>query len=68
MTIHIESRILNPDLFYRELAALHDGKTAEESLRINAMLILLLANQIGDLDTLLAMIDRVRAQTTTNNQ
>ena len=40
------------DDFYAKLLALHEGKSAEESARINARLILLLANQIGDGDIL----------------
>jgi len=36
------------DDFYAELLALHDGHSKEESDAINARLILLLANHIGD--------------------
>jgi hypothetical protein len=41
-----------PDDVYAELIALHQGKSAEESEAINARLILLLCNHIGDLQTL----------------
>lgn len=37
-----------PDDFYDELIALHRGRTDEESALVNAKLILLLANHIGD--------------------
>jgi hypothetical protein len=37
-----------PDEFYAELLALHAGRSRDESERINARLILLLANHIGD--------------------
>ncbi len=37
-----------PDDFYADLLALHEGRTREDSERINARLILLLANHIGD--------------------
>ncbi|SNS59236.1 DUF2783 domain-containing protein [Tropicimonas sediminicola] len=37
-----------PDDFYAELLASHDGKSKAESDAINARLILILANHIGD--------------------
>lgn len=40
--------IRNPDAFYESLIAAHDGLSAEESDALNARLILILANQIGD--------------------
>ncbi len=40
------------DDFYAELIALHAGATREESEAINARLILLLCNHIGDRETL----------------
>ena len=40
------------DDFYADLLALHDGHSKEESDAINARLILLLANHIGDRDVL----------------
>jgi hypothetical protein len=36
------------DDFYAELLSLHEGKSKDESDAINARLILLLANHIGD--------------------
>lgn len=39
---------LAADDFYAELLALHDGRSKPESDAINARLILLLANHIGD--------------------
>lgn len=44
--------IPDPDGFYAELVSLHDGLTAERSAALNARLILLLANQIGDREVL----------------
>jgi len=44
--------IPSPDDFYAELLALHDGHSKQESDAINARLILLLANHIGDRDVL----------------
>jgi len=40
--------IANPDGFYAELIAAHDGASKAESDAINARLILLLANHIGN--------------------
>ena len=37
-----------PDDFYDELLALHEGRSPEEIEAVNARLILLLANHIGD--------------------
>ncbi|ASP21068.1 hypothetical protein ANTHELSMS3_02395 [Antarctobacter heliothermus] len=37
-----------PDDFYAELIAAHDGLSEDESAALNARLILILANQIGD--------------------
>jgi hypothetical protein len=37
-----------PDEFYAELVALHRGLSEEQSRLVNAKLILLLANQVGD--------------------
>jgi hypothetical protein len=37
-----------PDDFYEDLLAIHEGRTKEESDAINARLILVLANHIGD--------------------
>lgn len=42
----------NPDEFYAGLLALHEGHDKAESDAINARLILLLANHIGDLKVL----------------
>ena len=46
------ANIPGPDDFYAELLALHAGHSPEESHAINARLVLLLANHIGDRDVL----------------
>jgi 5-carboxymethyl-2-hydroxymuconate isomerase len=46
--LNTEPNLAHPDDFYAALLALHDGRSSEESERINARLILLLANHIGD--------------------
>ena len=48
------------DDFYAALMAAHDGLSFEESARLNARLVLLLANQVGDLETLKAAIEAAR--------
>lgn len=48
--------IEDPDAFYAALTQAHQGLSASESEAFNARLILLLANQVGQLDVLLACI------------
>jgi hypothetical protein len=50
-----------PDDFYEALIAMHDGLTEGQSQLVNARLILLLANHIGDLDVLHAAMATARA-------
>ena len=38
----------DPDGFYEELLSLHEGRSKDESDAINARLVLILANHIGD--------------------
>lgn len=40
------------DDFYAALMAAHEGLSFEESARLNARLVLLMANRIGELDVL----------------
>lgn len=51
-----------PDDFYAALIAAHDGLSEQDSAAFNARLILILANQIGDLDTLEAALQAARKQ------
>jgi len=44
--------IPDPDGFYAELLAAHDGCSAQETHALNARLVLILANHIGDRDVL----------------
>jgi len=48
MRLITELNIADPDGIYERLIALHDGCSDEESMRINARLVLLLINHIGD--------------------
>lgn len=52
--LNTDVNLLGADDFYAELLALHEGKSDAESAAINARLILLLANHIGDRDVLRA--------------
>lgn len=47
-----ESAFANPDEFYDVLIAAHRDLTEAQSAEVNAKLILLLANHIGDLDVI----------------
>ncbi len=46
------ANIDDPDGFYDELIRLHDGLSEDESHALNARLILVLCNHIGDLEVL----------------
>ncbi len=50
----------DPDQFYEELVALHRDLTEAQSALVNAKLILLLANHIGDAAVLRAAMDAAR--------
>ena len=52
--LNTDVNLQGADDFYAELLALHEGKSDAESAAINARLILLLANHIGDRDVLRA--------------
>ncbi len=47
-TLVTEPNIPDPDGFYAELLTLHEGRSEAESAAINARLILILSNHIGD--------------------
>ncbi len=47
-----ESRLSDPDVAYRALIDAHRGLTDEESAALNTRLVLILANQVGDLEIL----------------
>jgi hypothetical protein len=52
--------IPDPDAFYEALIAAHEGLSDEQSNLLNARLVLLLANQIGDMAVLRACIVAAR--------
>ncbi|MCZ4273839.1 DUF2783 domain-containing protein [Maritalea porphyrae] len=55
--LNTKPNIAKADDFYADLLALHEDKTPKESQDINARLILLLANHIGDRDVLRAAME-----------
>ena len=48
MTLNLEPNIPDPDDFYDELLAAHQGLDKSDSDAFNARLVLILANHIGD--------------------
>lgn len=52
MMLNTEPNIEAPDDFYEALIEAHSGLTEAQSAALNARLILLLANHVGDLETL----------------
>lgn len=52
MKLNTEPNIERPDDFYEALIDLHRGLSDEQSRQLNARLILLLANHIGDMEVL----------------
>jgi hypothetical protein len=55
-----DPNIAAPDDFYQELIDLHRGLTDEQSALVNAKLVLLLANHIGDMAVLREAMDAAR--------
>jgi len=48
------------DDFYAALLAAHEGLSVEQSQRLNARLVLLLANEIGSLERIEAVFEKAR--------
>ena len=59
--LDIEPNIAAPDDFYEKLIDMHRDLTESESRMVNARLILLLANHIGDIGVLEQAMTRARA-------
>jgi Protein of unknown function (DUF2783) len=55
-----EANLSDPDGFYEQLLNAHQGLSKEQSDLLNARLILLLANQVGEAGTLKDCIDAAR--------
>jgi hypothetical protein len=56
-----ELTIADPDAFYAALIAAHEGLSTEQSAALNARLVILLANQVGDGKVLLECIEAARS-------
>ena len=50
--LNLQPNIAGADDFYAELLAAHEGLSKEDSDALNARLVLVLANQVGDRDVL----------------
>ena len=61
MALDTQPNIGQPDDFYQALIEAHAGLSEQESAALNARLILLLANQVGDLATLKEAIAAAKA-------
>ena len=70
-TLNTEPNLVAPDDFYERLIATHRGLSDEESALVNAKLVLLLANHIGDAEVLrdaLAAAERAARATETGGK
>ena len=55
--VNLQPNIEDADRFYEELLEAHEGLTVEQSFELNARLLMLLANQVGNGDVLSRCID-----------
>jgi len=58
--LNLSRNIADADEFYATLIDAHEGLSDDESAALNARLILILANHIGDHDTLMAALNAAR--------
>ena len=56
----LSPNILDPDGFYAELLEAHYGLSVDDSQSLNARLVLILSNHIGDRDTLRAALSAAK--------
>lgn len=63
--LRTETSFANPDEFYDALIAAHRDLSEAQSATLNARLILLLANHIGDLDVIREALDLARGESIT---
>ena len=59
-SLNVEPNLESPDDFYAALVALHRGLSDEQSEQVNARLILLLANHVGETEVLREAMQRAR--------
>ncbi len=60
MRLIVAPNLADPDAVYAALLAAHEGLSAEESHALNARLVLILANHVGDADVLRAAFEAAR--------
>ena len=60
-TLNTAPNLASPDDFYEQLIGAHRDLTDEQSALVNAKLILLLANHIGDREVLVEALAAARA-------
>ncbi|MEM9012962.1 MAG: DUF2783 domain-containing protein [Pseudomonadota bacterium] len=60
MALIVHQNIADPDGFYAELLAAHEGLSKDESDALNARLILLLANHVGSRQVLSEAISKAQ--------
>ena len=58
--LKLEPNIARPDDFYEALIAIHRDLTPEQSAKVNARLVLLLANHVGDMEVLKQALEAAR--------
>jgi hypothetical protein len=58
--VKLEPNLEDPDGFYEQLLAAHQGLATEQSFELNVRLLMLLANQIGDQGVLSRCIQLAR--------
>ncbi|WP_129530380.1 DUF2783 domain-containing protein [Achromobacter agilis] len=61
MMLITETNLISPDDFYEALIDTHRDLSNEQSQELNAALILLLANHLGDMDVLREALRQARA-------
>jgi hypothetical protein len=66
MDLILTPNLPDPDGFYDDLLAAHEGLSAEESHALNARLVLILANHVGDRAVLRAALRAARDGGETN--
>ena len=59
--LNLEPNIADMDAFYERLIDTHNGLSDADSQLVNAKLVLLLANHIGDIDVLTEAFAKARA-------
>jgi hypothetical protein len=58
--LNVDLNLESPDDFYAALIELHRGLSDEQSELVNARLILLLANHVGDMEAVREAMQRAR--------